>query len=407
MPVRSLAGKKSVISRPVCELIPSRMVSKLARKHGVKSRGITPWSHTGSLLYAQFTNAIELNDVCDALRANRSSMASIRGAQPPSRNGLSHANKNRNPKMAEELFWRMLDHLQGQRPGFGGVKLGRLPRRFKRTVHVVDSTTIKLFANCMDWARHRRRKAAAKLHLRLDLQSFLPAFAVVDSAKGHDNTKAHELCAGLKSGKIVVFDMAYIDYPHLFSLTERGVFWVSRVKENMKLRCVKRLQREPCGAILRDDVVIVENPGKREDYPERMRRVIAIVELDGVDTEMTFFTNNFDWAASSICDLYKARWNIEVFFKQIKTTLPLGDFLGHNRNATQWQLWTALLMYLLLRFLHTCGDWSHSFTRLFTCLRSVLWQRRELLDYLRSYGSAPGTSRIQWAPQQAFLAGFA
>ena len=157
MPVRSLAGKKSVISRPVCELIPSRMVSKLARKHGVKSRGITPWSHTGSLLYAQFTHAIGLNDVCDALRANRSSMASIRGAQPPSRNGLSHANKNRNPKMAEELFWRMLDHLQGQRPGFGGVKLGRLPRRFKRTVHVVDSTTIKLFANCMDWARHRDR----------------------------------------------------------------------------------------------------------------------------------------------------------------------------------------------------------------------------------------------------------
>ena len=154
MPVRS-AGKKSVISRPVCELIPSRMVSKLARKHGVKSRGITPWSHTVSLLYAQFTHAIELNDVCDALRANRSSMARIRGAQPPSCNGLSHANKKRNPKMAEELFRSMLDHLQGQRPGFGGVKSGRLPRRFKCTVHVVDSTTIKLFANCMDWARHR------------------------------------------------------------------------------------------------------------------------------------------------------------------------------------------------------------------------------------------------------------
>ena len=94
--------------------------------------------------------------------------------------------------MAEELFWTTIRHLEEQHPGFGAVSFRRLPRRFRRTVHVVDATTIKLFANCMDWAKHRRRKAAAKLHLRLDLESFLPAFAVVDSAKGHDNTKAHE-----------------------------------------------------------------------------------------------------------------------------------------------------------------------------------------------------------------------
>jgi hypothetical protein len=96
----------------------------------------------------------------------------------------------------------------------------------------------------MDWAKHRRRKAAAKLHLRLDLQTFLPAFAIVDSAKGHDSTKAHELCAGLKSGEIVVFDMAYIDYKHLYLLHQREVSWVCRVKDSMKLRCIKRLQKK-------------------------------------------------------------------------------------------------------------------------------------------------------------------
>jgi IS4 transposase len=174
----------------------------------------------------------------------------------------------------------------------------------------------------------------------------------------------------------------------------------------MKLRCVKRLIKKPCGRILRDDIVLVENTAKRKSYPERMRRVTAIVEIDGVDTEMTFFTNNFEWAASSICDLYKARWNIETFFKQIKQTLHLGAFLGHSRNAIQWQVWTALLMYVLLRFLHTSSDWGHSFTRLYTCLRAVLWQRRGLLDYLRSYGTAGGGFRLQWAPQQAFLPGF-
>ena len=96
----------------------------------------------------------------------------------------------------------------------------------------------------------------------------------------------------------------------------------------------------------------------------------------------------------------------QVFFKQIKQTLQIGDFLGHNRNAIQWQLWTALLMYVLLRFLHARSRWSHSFTRLFTCLRAVLWQRRDLLAYLGSYGTAGGSLRLQWAPQQAFLPGF-
>lgn len=308
--------------------------------------------------------------------------------------------------MAEELFWAMIRHFEQQRPGFGGSKFRKLPRRFKKTVYAIDSSTIKLFANCMDWARHRRRKAAAKLHLRLDLQSFLPAFAVVDSAKGHDNTRAHELCAGLKAGEIVVFDMAYIDYKHLHLLTQRGVFWVSRVKDNMKLRCVKRRLKKPYGRILRDDLVVVENAGKRKAYPERMRRITALVEVNGVDTEMVFFSNNLDWAASSICELYKARWSIETFFKQMKQTLHLAAFLGHSRNAIEWQVWTALLMYVLLRFLHTCSDWGHSFTRLYTCLRAVLWQRRHLIDYLRSYGTAGGAFRMQWTPQQAFLPGF-
>jgi len=240
----------------------------------------------------------------------------------------------------------------------------------------------------------------------LDLQTFLPAFAIVDSAKGHDSTKAHELCAGLKSGEIVVFDMAYIDYKHLYLLHQREVSWVCRVKDSMKLRCIKRLQKKPCGRILRDDIVIVAKSNKRKEYPERMRRVTALVEVNGVDVEMVFFSNNLEWAASSICDLYKCRWSIETFFKQIKQTLNLGSFLGHSQNAIQWQVWTALLMYVLLRFLHACCDWEHSFIRLFTCLRAVLWQRRDILNYLKSYGIAGGGVKLLCMPQQAFLPGF-
>ncbi len=230
--------------------------------------------------------------------------------------------------MAEQLFWKVMAYLQSLQPAFGKGR-HRLARRFRRTIHVVDSTTVQLVASCLDWAKHRRRKAAAKCHLRLDLQSLLPRFAIVDTAGDHDNARAREVCAGIRAGEIVLFDRAYLDFTHLFGLLVRGIFWVTRTKENVRLRVVKR----------------------------RLRRVTALVQLDGKDVELEFLTNNFTWAASTVADLYHCRWQIEVFFKQIKQTLQLCDFLGHSANAVRWQVWSALLLYLLLRFHAFLSGW--------------------------------------------------
>ena len=195
------------------------------------------------MLYAQLTHSIGLNDVCDALVGHhRGALSSIRGAEAPSRSGLSYANKHRDAKMAEELFWSLLSHLQSLSPGFAGRTFKGFPRRFKRTINVVDSTTIALIANCMYWAKHRRRKAAAKCHLRLDLQSFLPRFAIIDTAKENDAKRAREVCAGLKEGEIVLFDKAYVDFEHLFDLSSRGVYFVTRA-----MACRKRLINKPKG----------------------------------------------------------------------------------------------------------------------------------------------------------------
>jgi len=237
-------------------LIPAFLVSKLARQCGVdkKARTFSPWSHLVALLYAQFTHALSLNDVCDALRYHAGKLSRIRGATPPSKNAFSHANRGRDGAMAERLFWEILDHLTGMCPRFGGRTFKGMPRRFKRAVHAIDSSTIRLVANCIDWARHRRRKAAAKLHLRLNLQCFLPAFAIVDTAAHNDNKRARELCAELQAGEIAVFDKAYVDFAHLFDLTLRGVFWVTRAKDNMQYRVRKRLMKKPAGDILRSSV---------------------------------------------------------------------------------------------------------------------------------------------------------
>lgn len=400
-------SKLSVLTQ-VCNLIPAGLVPKLAREHGVdvKARTFTAWSHVVSLLYAQLVHAIGLNDVCDGLRHHVGKLLPIRGAVPPSRNGLSHANRVRNSDMMEALFWQTLSHLQHRSPRFGPAgRYAGLPRRFKRTIHAIDSTTIQLVANCMDWAKHRRRKAAAKCHLRLNLQSFLPGFAVIEEASHHDDKRARALCAGLMEGEIVLFDKAYIEFRHLFELTLRGIFWVSRAKENMSYRVKRRLLKKPKGNILRDDLIVLSVAKSKKDYPQVLRRVEAMVEIDGKLVKMAFITNNLEWAASSICDLYRCRWAIEVFFKQIKQTLKVCDFLGHNKNAIRWQLWSALLLYVLLRYLAFLSSWPHSFTRLFAIVRGVVWDRLDLLKLLLFYGTASGSYRMRAAPETAYLPG--
>jgi hypothetical protein len=402
------APSKLNLLRQICNFIPVFLVARLARETKVdkQARTFTPWSHVVSLLYAQLTHSIGLNDVCDALGLHSGPLSSLRGATPPTRNNLSHANKVRSADLAEKLFWEVFEHLGDLSPRFVGGKSGRrFARRFKRTIHLVDSTTIPLIASCLDWAKHRRRKAAAKCHLRLDLQSFLPRFAIVDTARHHDAKRARELCAGIRAGEIVIFDKAYIDFGHLADLSMREVFWVTRAKDNLQYAVVQAYQDGAEGRILRDEVIRLTTPGARQDYPEILRRVVALVEVDGKDVVMEFLTNNLEWSAASIVELYRCRWQIEVFFKQIKQTLQLADFLGTSANAVRWQVWTALLVYLLLRYLAFLSDWSHSFSRLFTVLRASLWKKWDLLALLHIYGTADGHFRYLASPELAYFPG--
>lgn len=395
--------------RQLCNLIPNHLVPKIARDTGVdaKARSYSPWSHVVTLIFSQISHSLGLNDVCDALGLHSGPLSALRGATPPSRNNLSHANRNRDAAMAERLFWSMLEYLQDLSPGFGRGRRGRgQTRRFRRAIHIVDSTTIALIASCMDWAKHRRRKAAAKCHMRLDLQTFLPRFAIVDTARHSDSKRAREVCAGILAGEIVIFDKAYVDFAHLLDLARRDVFWVTRAKDNMKYRVRKRMKKRGDKKILRDDLIVLTAPKSKKTYPEVMRRVVALVEVDGKEVEMVFLTNNLEWSARSVADLYRSRWSIEVFFKQIKQTLQLSDFLGHSANAIRWQVWTALLVYLLLRYLAFVSDWSHSFNRLFTAIRSVLWRKLDLRALLERYGTASGSLRMLGMPQDAYLPGF-
>ena len=394
------------------KFIPRDIIHKTAKETGVdlKARSYSVRSHLGTMVFVQLAHALSLNDVCDWLRLKARAIAAF-GLTPPSRNNLSNSNKVRDAKFPELVFWRTLAHLQHCDASFGrqrpGGNAGRsLLHRFKVRIHAVDSTVMELVANCMNWAKHRRRKAAAKMHLRLGLNSFLPTFAIVDTAGEHDNKRAREVCAGLEEGEVVVFDKAYVDFEHLHDLDARDVQWVTRAKDNLRYRAVCNLPVKKGGKVVKDQIVKLTGAKFKHLACWTLRRVEAWVAVDGELRLMVFITNNTAWSTSSVCDLYRARWDIEVFFKQVKQTLKLGDFLGHSANAIRWQVWTALLVYVLLRFAAHIGRWGHSFTRLFAVVRAAMWERLDLVGLLRSYGTAGGSFTLLGASHTAWLPGF-
>jgi DDE family transposase/uncharacterized protein DUF4372 len=400
------AKSKLTILRQICQLIPGYLTTKLAREHGIESRSFNPWSHVVAMLYAQLAQAMSLNDVCDGLAISENALKEIRGAQVPSRNGLSHSNRQRDATMAESLYWAVAEHLCSTHDRFAlehGAK--NFAYRFKRPIYLVDATTIQLVANCMDWARHRRRKAAVKCHLSLDLQTFLPSFVIIDTAREHEATRARQLCARLREGEIAVFDKGYMDLEHLNDLQARGVYWVTRAKDNTAYQVMEAFQHSGEN-IVGDCVIQLKHYNSKMAYPGKLRLVCAKVEVDGKEQMMEFITNHLEWSASSVADLYRCRWQIEVFFKSLKQNLQIGSILGYNANAVRWQIWMGLLVHLLMRFLKWKSHWQSHFGRLFTVVRCALWNRWDLESCLRFYGTAGSKRRMRTNLRQAYLPGF-
>jgi hypothetical protein len=302
-----------VVLGQIVKLIPAKLIEKLKSKYKIQTRSFSATSHVAALIYAQLSHALSLNDICDGMRNHHGALSQIRDWIAPSRNGLAHANRTRPADMAEELFWTIYNLLKKHYAAFFQTSRNYpgLPRRFKRVIHVVDSSTIPLIAKCMNRAKHRAQKAAAKRHLALALSSFLPSFAVVNRAKDSDPKMAWAVCAPVKDGEIVVFDKAYCDFKHLFHLDGRGVFRVTRAKENMQDEVVRQLpvktarksnessskKQKVMGqqpVIVSDSIIRMTCQNTFKNYPKELRMVAADVLVDKKWKRMTFLTNNLE-----------------------------------------------------------------------------------------------------------------
>ena len=389
----------------IVQCIPPWMIQRIANEVGVDTRGFSATSHVVALLAGQLTHAFSLNEVCDSLALREAELSRIRDVTAPRRNTLSNANRTRDPEIARRLYWAVSGHLHANAPGFRGAPRHRgFLHRMRRNVYAIDSTVLRLCLSCMDWARHRRRKAAAKMHMRVEIASFIPSMVIVDPASGHDSAKAKALCAGVAKDDIVIADRAYVDFGFLGGLDAAGITFVLRPKRNMVFKTLRAVT-PPGGGLIED--VIVEPAGRHaEKYAGTLRRVRMMVEVDGHMREMAFMTNNTAWSARTVAELYKARWEVEVLFKELKQTLQLSDFIGTNENAVRWQIWIALLAHLLLHWLRHRSQWGLSFTRLAGIVRSAVWMKTDIIAALHYYGTAGPPSRPTPVAEQLYLQGF-
>jgi hypothetical protein len=255
-----------------------------------------------------------------------------------SRSTLADANENRD--------WRIYGD-------FAQILIGQARKLYvdedfglelDETVYALDSSTIDLCRSLFPWARFRSTKSGVKLHTLLDLRGSIPSFIAITDAKIHDVNILDELI--IEPGAICVMDRAYLDFTRLYQMHQGLSFFLLRAKRNTRLRRLYSAAVDKTTGVLCDQTVVPSNTDAAKAYPEKLRR-IKYYDRDK-EKRFVFLTNNFSLSASTIADLYKCRWQVELFFKWIKQHLRIKSFFGYSENAVKTQIWIAISIYVLV-----------------------------------------------------------
>jgi hypothetical protein len=366
----------------------ARTVHRLGAERAAK--GFACWDQLVAMLFCQLAAANSLREISGGLATAMGKLVHLGMKSAPARSTLSYANAHRPWQLFEAVFYQVL----GEATSVAALQKRRF--RFKNPLRSLDASTIDLCLSMFDWARFRRTKGAVKLHLLLDHQGCLPCWALITDGKTHDVKAARLL--DFAPGTIVAMDRGYVDYRLFARWTETGVWFVTRAKDNMDYRVVKRRPVPERGPVLKDQEIILKGFYARRNCPHRLRRIVVWDEEN--QREIVLLTNQMDFAASTIARIYKERWQIELFFKAIKQNLKIKTFVGTSENAVQIQIWTALIAMLLLKILQLRSTFGWSLSNLAAMLRLNLLTYRELWRWLDAPFEIPATGP---PPQQLLL----
>jgi hypothetical protein len=372
-------------------LFPRSDFEKAVRAHRADraAKGFDCWTQFVAMLFCQLGRAHSLREICGGLASVEGKLNHLGVGDAPKRSTLSYANAHRPWQLFEEVFMQLLGRCQG----IASPK----PFRFKNKLFSLDATVIDLCLEMFDWAKFRRAKGAIKLHLLLDHDGCLPCYGVITEGKTHEIRVARTL--DWPKGSIIAIDRGYMDYAFLDSLTERDIFFVTRLKGNAT-PTTEAVLSSPKGNILSDEMINLSGSGANKREFRLLRRVVV---WDPVGhREIVLLTNNMKLAAGTIAAIYKQRWQIELFFKAIKQNLKIKTFVGTSANAVHIQIWTALIAILLLKYLQMRSRLGWSLSNLVALLRLNLFVHRDLWAWIHEpFATPPDTQDVAHQPELA------
>jgi transposase len=340
------------------------------------ARGFSCWGQFVAMLFCQLGQAKSLREICNGLMAIEGKLKHLGIGSAPNKSTLAYANEHRPWEVYRSVFEQLLGQCYS-------LAQGKKKFRFKNKLLSLDSTSIDLCASMFDWAKYKRTKGAVKVHLLLDNEGYLPCFACLTDGKSHDITAARKI--QFQPGTIVVMDKGYVHYDWWKQLSQQGVYFVTRLKKDLKW---KELEQRPVpqnSAMLRDQ--IIEIRPHRRNYALKLRVVTKWDEQK--QEEIQFLTNHLEFGTTTIARIYKERWQIEIFFKSLKQLLRVKTFVGTSANALKTQIWTALIAMLILKYLKLRSSFGWSLSNLVALLRQQLFVYRDLFQWLDDPFQAP------------------
>jgi hypothetical protein len=362
----------------------SQIISKLDRLKFSKlvkeketdkhQKGFNSWTHLVSMLFCQFAKSQSVRDISNGLRSATGNLNHLGIDKAPSKSTVSYQNIHRNWELFRDYYYQLLGSL-GQQARFRQVKF-----KIKSKIFLLDATTISLCLNIFDWAKYKTAKGAVKMHTLLDFDGNLPVYVNITDGKTADNKGAYDV--PLLKGSVIVADRFYNDFSLLNVWDSKGVFFVIRHKENIQYTVIKEneLPENRHGHILKDEIIELKNKSSKEKYPKRLRRVAVWDDVNKQVIEL--ITNQMTWTANTIGELYKSRWNVEIFFRDIKQLLHIKSFIGTSQNAVMIQIWTALITILILKVLKAMAKYNWHLSNLVAFIRLNLFVKINLQDWI-------------------------
>jgi len=367
-------NRGSTVFAQVLDNLPMHQFRRCVDRYqgNYRVRSFTCFDQYLCMAFAQLTYRESLRDIECCLRAMDKKLYHTGFRGKISRSTLADANETRDWRIYRDFAQLLILIAKDLYAGEDfGVELDE-------TVYALDASTIDLCLSVFPWARFRKTKSAVKLHTLLDLRGNIPSFVDITEGKVHDVNVLDILIP--EAGAIYVMDRGYLDFSRLFSLNQTPAFFIIRSKTNTKMR---RLYSHPvdvsCG-LRCDQTVVLTGYNSRKDYPQKLRRIRYVDEQQAL--QLIFLTNHFTLPALTISDLYRCRWQVELFFKWIKQHLRIKAFFGTSENAVKTQIWIAISVYVLVAILKKRLRIEHSLYTILQLLSLTLFEKVSLQQLL-------------------------